>query len=245
MDALLPARRAGCIPSPPAAACSPSRTSSRCSTRGARRRRTSPPPSSRRSSTRRSPALRRGRRIKGKVLFLGGPLYFLQGLRRAFRQTLGLDEEHAVFPENAPLLHGDRRGAVRRGHGRHAPCGDRAAVIRDARGSDDIVTGEPLFTDRAEYDAFVAPPQGARPRFRGHPHLPRRRVPGHRTAARRRPSSSSSRPTANFLYQHYQSNNGQPLDIVVERLREIYALSEGRVRIAGRGDDRLRRGPEH
>ena len=31
--------------------------------------------------------LAQGRRIKGKVLFLGGPLYFLQSLRKAFQNT--------------------------------------------------------------------------------------------------------------------------------------------------------------
>ena len=48
--------------------------------------------------------LAQGRRIKGKVLFLGGPLFFLKALRRAFTETLKLDEEHAVFPENAPCF---------------------------------------------------------------------------------------------------------------------------------------------
>ena len=50
--------------------------------------------------------LAQGRRIKGKVLFLGGPLYFIQGLRRAFKDTLKLDDDHAIFPENAPCFMG-------------------------------------------------------------------------------------------------------------------------------------------
>ena len=44
--------------------------------------------------------LAQGRRIAGNVLFLGGPLSFLQGLRNAFTRTLELDEEHALFPED-------------------------------------------------------------------------------------------------------------------------------------------------
>ena len=43
--------------------------------------------------------LAQGRRIRGKVLFLGGPLYYCQGLRQRFKETLGLSEEEAVFPE--------------------------------------------------------------------------------------------------------------------------------------------------
>ena len=44
--------------------------------------------------------LAQGRRIQGNVLFLGGPLSFLQGLRNAFTKTLQLDGEHAHFPED-------------------------------------------------------------------------------------------------------------------------------------------------
>ena len=175
--------------------------------------------------------LAQGRRIKGKVLFLGGPLYFLQGLRRAFRQTLGLDEEHAVFPENAPSFMAI--GAALYAAGTDAmPLAEIVRRIRDARGSDDIVTGEPLFTDRAEYDAFVA-------RHKAHD-LAFEDIRTYRGDAYLGIDSGSTTtklvlitPDCKLLYQHYQSNNGQPLDIVVERLREIYALSEGRVRIAG------------
>jgi len=49
--------------------------------------------------------LAQGRTIEGKVLFLGGPLSFLKGLRRAFIKTLGLSEgENAVFPDEAPVF---------------------------------------------------------------------------------------------------------------------------------------------
>ena len=57
-----------------------------------------------------------GRKITGKVVFLGGPLYFLSELGNAFVRTLHLSEENAVFPENAHLfaaygaaLHGIKR----------------------------------------------------------------------------------------------------------------------------------------
>ena len=43
--------------------------------------------------------LAQGRRIRGKVLFLGGPLYYCKGLRERFAETLKLTPENAVFPE--------------------------------------------------------------------------------------------------------------------------------------------------
>ncbi|MGN1104736.1 MAG: BadF/BadG/BcrA/BcrD ATPase family protein, partial [Candidatus Coproplasma sp.] len=48
--------------------------------------------------------LAQGRRIKGKVLFLGGPLHFLEGLKKAFKTTLKLDDNNAIFPEDAPCF---------------------------------------------------------------------------------------------------------------------------------------------
>ncbi|MDE5563634.1 MAG: acyl-CoA dehydratase activase, partial [Oscillospiraceae bacterium] len=48
--------------------------------------------------------LAQGREIKGNVLFLGGPLSFQKGLRKAFVDTLGLTEGQAMFPEEAPVF---------------------------------------------------------------------------------------------------------------------------------------------
>ena len=175
--------------------------------------------------------LAQGRRIKGKVLFLGGPLYFLKGLRRAFRQTLGLDEEHAVFPENAPSFMAIG-AALYAANVEAMPIDEIIGRIESAQNSDDIVTGEPLFRDQAEYDAFVA-------RHKAHD-LAFEDIRTYRGDAYLGIDSGSTTtklvlitPDSKLLYQHYQSNNGQPLDIVVERLREIYALGKGRIRIAG------------
>ena len=46
--------------------------------------------------------LAQGREIKGDVLFLGGPLYFFQGLQKRFKETLHLEDQHAHFPDLAP-----------------------------------------------------------------------------------------------------------------------------------------------
>ena len=175
--------------------------------------------------------LAQGRRIKGKVLFLGGPLYFLQGLRKAFKDTLHLDDAHAVFPDNAPSF-------MAIGAALYAQNTDAMALedivsrIQSAKGSDDIVTGEPLFQSREEYDAFVARHKASDLAFED--------IKTYTGDAYLGIDSGSTTtklvlitPDCKLLYQHYQSNNGQPLDIVLERLREIYALAGGRIRIAG------------
>jgi len=47
--------------------------------------------------------LTQGRDLDGKIVFLGGPLHFLKGLRERFIETLKLDEEHGIFPENSQV----------------------------------------------------------------------------------------------------------------------------------------------
>ena len=45
-----------------------------------------------------------GKPIKGKVAFLGGPLYFLSELRVRFAETLKLSKEEIIFPSNSELF---------------------------------------------------------------------------------------------------------------------------------------------
>ena len=45
--------------------------------------------------------LSQGREIKGRVMFLGGPLTFFKCLQQRFKHTLNLKEENAIFPKNS------------------------------------------------------------------------------------------------------------------------------------------------
>ncbi|HBG08629.1 MAG TPA: 2-hydroxyglutaryl-CoA dehydratase, partial [Firmicutes bacterium] len=45
-----------------------------------------------------------GRPIRGNVAFLGGPLHFLSELRKRFVETLKLQDDQAIFPENSQLF---------------------------------------------------------------------------------------------------------------------------------------------
>ena len=187
--------------------------------------------------------LAQGRRIKGKVLFLGGPLYFLKGLRRAFQKTLALDDEHAVFPETAPCFMsiGAAIYAAQEREELLEELRARLAVVPDG---ENITVGEPLFADRAEYDAFIARHMRSDLRFAD--------IHTYSGDAYLGIDSGSTTtklmlitPDCRILYSHYQSNNGQPLDIVADRLREIYSLIGGRIVIRGAcvtgyGEDMMR-----
>lgn len=175
--------------------------------------------------------LAQGRRIKGKVLFLGGPLHFLKGLKKAFKTTLKLDDEHAIFPDDAPCFMAI--GAAL--HSATVPSKDLKDIIsaiENSAGSEEIITGEPLFNSKEEYTQFVARHRATDLQFCD--------IQTYEGGAYLGIDSGSTTtklilitPDCRILYSHYQSNNGQPLDIVIEKLKEIFALSQGRIKILG------------
>ena len=187
--------------------------------------------------------LAQGRRIKGKVLFLGGPLYFLKGLRKAFKDTLKLSDENAVFPENAP--HFMAIGAALGSAGQRARSLDEIiSLIENVKDSDGIETGAPLFSSKEEYAEFVKRHRATDLQFAD--------VQSYSGDCYLGIDSGSTTtklilitPDCKILYSHYQSNNGQPLDVIVKKLKEIYALGGGRLNIrscavTGYGEDLIK-----
>lgn len=175
--------------------------------------------------------LAQGRKIKGKVLFLGGPLYFSKALRKAFVTTLGLDSQHAVFPENAPIF-------ISIGAALSAKAEEALSIaqirekIAGAKASDEVARGEALFKTRDEYEAFVARHKQSDLQFadirtyQGDAYLG---IDSGSTTTKLMLITEDCR----ILYSHYQANNGQPLDIVVEKLKEMYSLCGAGVNVRG------------
>ncbi|MBQ0037167.1 MAG: 2-hydroxyacyl-CoA dehydratase [Clostridiales bacterium] len=95
-----------------------------------------------------------GRRIRGNVAFLGGPLYFLSELRAAFIRTLNLTPEQAIFPEDAHLFAAGGAAAYsQRTEAR--TLGDVLAKLAAVDGSLSEMHCLPaLFEDDAAYQAF-------------------------------------------------------------------------------------------
>ncbi|MBR2022991.1 MAG: 2-hydroxyacyl-CoA dehydratase [Clostridia bacterium] len=187
--------------------------------------------------------LAQGRRIKGKVLFLGGPLFFFKALRKAFVQTLGLDSENAVFPDNAPIFMALGAGLQAKGE---QPIVIEELITRIANGKakDEVARGKPLFTDREEYEKFIQRHKQNDLAFAD--------IMTYVGDAYLGIDSGSTTtklilitPDCKILYSHYQTNNGQPLDVVVAKVKEIYRLCGERVRIrssavTGYGEDMIK-----
>ena len=100
--------------------------------------------------------LTQGRELKGRIVFLGGPLHFLTGLRRRFVETLQLDEEHAVFPADGDCF--AAMGAALCSEDYEAqPFEVLLKRLEESRGTATTVdVMPPLFDTQEEYDAFLA-----------------------------------------------------------------------------------------
>lgn len=175
--------------------------------------------------------LAQGRKIKGKVLFLGGPLYFLKGLRRAFVNTLGLSGDGAVFPENAPCFM-----AIGAAYNSSVVTPESIdciiSKISGAKEGGEITLGRRLFGSREEYAEFVKRHRATDLQFAD--------ISAYSGDCYLGIDSGSTTtklmlitPDCKILWSHYQSNNGQPLDIVVKKIKELYALGGGRLNIRG------------
>ena len=176
--------------------------------------------------------LTQGRELKGKIVFLGGPLHFLMGLRERFVDTLKLDSEHAVFPEDgdcfaamgAALCSTDY--AVRP----FEECLKLLEESVDATGSLDVMP--PLFADQGEYDTFLVrhnsnhPPEADLSAYTGDAWLG---IDAGSTTTK----IVLIDPQGGILYNYYHSNQGNPVAIVLEQLKEIYQQCGDRVTIKG------------
>ena len=177
--------------------------------------------------------LARGRKITGKVLFLGGPLYYCKGLQERFRETLALSDENAVFPE-------DGRFAVALGASLYAEknatpitLASLCSAIRDSLSQAPVISRmPPLFENEDEYRAFSERHAKA-------------------TVKETDPAAYSGTATLGIdcgstttklvllsaqneiLYSYYASNLGNPVAVVKEQLEKIYALCGDRIRITG------------
>ena len=177
--------------------------------------------------------LAQGRKIEGKVLFLGGPLYYCKGLRRRFKETLKLDDNNAVFPEYG-------RFAVAMGASIYAEKENRAYTADDL--IDRVVKAknvtssagrlEPLFSSNEDYERFrerhakAGVPSGDIASYKGGAYLG---IDCGSTTTKLVLLSENN----DILYSFYASNQGNPVEIVRSQLEKIYSLCAERVKIKG------------
>ncbi len=177
--------------------------------------------------------LAQGRRIAGRVAFLGGPLHFAEGLRRQFRKTLDLSDENAVFPENGQFFVAAGAALYAEEQGEQMLFPQLEEQIKNAKDDGgDLHILEPLFRDEEEYRAFsqrhakasvpVVDPKD----YEGNAYLG---IDCGSTTVKIILIGEQSE----ILYRFYGPNNGHPLELVRTHLLKILELCQQRITICG------------
>lgn len=168
-------------------------------------------------------ALAQGRPIRGRVAFLGGPLYFLSELRKRFVETLMLEADNALFPEDAQyfvaigaaLASQDEQPFLAKTLYDNAPFIN--SIIQEEE-----TAAEPLFAKKEEYEAF---------KERHASHRVNRKDPQHYAGNAFLGIDAGSTTTkvalideeGALLYSYYGSNMGSPLESTIDALKDMYS----------------------
>jgi predicted CoA-substrate-specific enzyme activase len=163
-----------------------------------------------------------GRKIKGKIAFLGGPLFFMSELRKRFIETLDVQPEDVIFPENPQLF--VAMGAAIYSEGAK-PTSLAELIHRLTKGDQEQLkptdTLEPLFQNETELETF-------RTRH-GQAKAEEKRLSDHHGVAFLGIDAGSTTTKVTLidedgklLFSFYGNNQGQPLETTMEVLKELY-----------------------
>lgn len=183
--------------------------------------------------------LAQGRKISGKVMFLGGPLFFYKGLQERFTQTLAMNaatEQKAftpVFPEYAQYSVAIGVALCARRTNKNFTCQSLISKLEESKNTASHNKYlEPLFADEKDLQNFIARHDGAKVDeidldtayseyirdARGE------RLPVYigidcgSTTTKLVMIDDEHR----LLYQYYNSNLGNPVNVIKAQLKHIY-----------------------
>ena len=173
-----------------------------------------------------------GRPIRGNIAFLGGPLYFLPELRQRFIETLNLTDDAIIAPDHSNLFVAMGAALISE-EVEPQPFGQVMARLRKKR---EIVLHEvdrlePLFKTQADHEEFLE--------RHGKESVKRvdiNTVSGPLFLGIDAGSTTSKVALVddhkNLVYSFYGSNEGKPLDKVVEEIKNVYKILHDKVWIA-------------
>ncbi len=164
-----------------------------------------------------------GKTIKGRVMFLGGPLHFLSELRERFKETLNLSDNEVIFPKNAQFY--VALGAA------IASKNNKIIKFENLKNKlyrlDDLKiikasNIKPLFNDKYELEEFRKRHNKNKIKrndiktYKGNCYLG---IDAGSTTTKIALIDDSG----NLLYSFYGLNEGRPLDFAVEILKNMYS----------------------
>lgn len=163
-----------------------------------------------------------GRPIRGKVAFLGGPLHFLPMLKNRFVETLGLGEDEVIAPDNSQIF--VALGAAISSFDKELM--PFIELYNRANNTNEKIEKEsatlpPLFASEEEFEEFKKEHKTR--------DLKTVNLEDYEGAMFLGIDSGSTTSKVvlmgennELLFTYYGSNEGNPLDIVVAQLKEIY-----------------------
>lgn len=174
-----------------------------------------------------------GKPIRGKVAFLGGPLYFLDNLRKLFIKTLRLKKDDVIFPEYPQLFVAMGAALLARQQGDSLPLTQLIDRLRSAQENTvkEVDLLPSLFNNQEEVEHFRQRHAKANVK-----RLPLESYRGN--AFLGIDSGSTTTKIAmigeqgELLYDFYGNNKGNPLNIVCEVIQDIYRHLPEQVTIA-------------
>ena len=163
-----------------------------------------------------------GRKIRGKVAFLGGPLFFMSELRNRFIETLKLKEEDVIFPDD-PQLFVARGAAYFSEDKKLTTLNCLIEKIESAKPENLQPTDSlpPLFKNEAELEQFRTRHSQA--------NVNEKKLEDHKGVAFLGIDAGSTTTkitlinlAGDLLFKFYGNNEGQPLEKTIEILKTLY-----------------------
>ena len=173
-----------------------------------------------------------GKPIRGKVAFLGGPLFFLSELRQRFVETLDLSEGDYVFPENAQFavaIGAALEGISKEPVSWHEIESKLGRILKTSSEKNGFL--DPLFKSKEEYNSFIQRHKGyevekaSLDQHEGRCYLG---IDAGSTTTKMALIDEHGR----LLHSHYGSNEGNPLQSVMKALKILYKNMPENVRIS-------------
>ncbi len=159
--------------------------------------------------------LSQGREIKGKVVYLGGPLSFLPELRKSFDDTLKVT---GICPENS--LYFVALGAALSDEASVISVKDIIGKINSYKASGGYISCKPLFESKADYESFSARHARDNIAIKDDPDIGK--VYLGIDAGSTTVKAVVTDEAGGIVYAKYMMNNGDPVVLIKDFLLDFY-----------------------
>ena len=177
--------------------------------------------------------LAQGRSIEGKIMFLGGPLYFCKGLRERFIKTLKLKDNDVVSPENAQVFVAIGSAIYSKENNKKYEYEELLNTIKENHNEISTMNViDPLFNSEEEYNEFKERHQKAEVKVSDISNYAGEAYIGIDAGSTTTKVVLMDKED-NILYEYYGSNKGNPIEVVKKELKHIYNICGEKIKIMG------------